>query len=132
MIYLKSHPDTAMFLPEIPSWINMKDDASFLGFVQTLFFVKMIIAGHYTIFNTRIADWFFKRPFPSLPLFFASFITALIGTGIGLYSFGLMTQIKWQWALFLWGYVTVWFIFNDMVKLLVIKYYKKRYGENAL
>ena len=132
MVYLKSHPDTAMYLPEVPSWVNMKDDASFLGFVQTLFFVKLIIAGHYTIFNTRIADWFFKKPYPSWPLFLASFITALIGTGIGLYSFDLMTRINWQWALFLWGYVTTWFVFNDIVKMGVIKYYKKRYGEEAL
>jgi len=132
MVYLKSHPDTAMFLPEVPSWVNMKDDKSFLGFVQTLFFVKLIIAGHYTIFNTRIADWFFKKPYPSWPLFLASFITALIGTGIGLYSFDLMTRINWQWALFLWGYVTTWFVFNDIVKMGVIKYYKKRYGEEAL
>ena len=132
MVYLKSHPDTAMFLPEVPSWVNMHDEKSFLGFVQTVFFVKLIIAGHYTIFNTRIADWFFKKPFPSMPLFLASFITALIGTGIGLYSFGLMTQINWQWALFLWGYVTSWFIFNDMVKMIVLKYYKKRHNENVI
>ena len=132
MVYLKSHPDTATFLPEVPSWIDMQDDKSFLGFVQTLFFLKLIIAGHYTIFNTRIADWFFKKPYPSWPLFLASFITALVGTAIGLYSFDLMTRINWQWALFLWGYVTVWFVFNDIVKMGVIKYYKKRYAEEAL
>ena len=132
MVYLKSHPDTALFLPEVPLWVNMKDEQSFLGFVQTLFFVKLIIAGHYTIFNTRIADWFFKKPYPSWPLVTASLLTALIGTGIGLYSFDLMTRINWQWTLFLWGYVTIWFIFNDIVKVGVIKYYKKRYGEEAL
>jgi len=132
MVYLKSHPDTAMYLPEVPSWVNMHDDKSFLGFVQTLFFVKLIIAGHYTIFNTRIADWFFKKPYPSWPLVTASLVTALGGTALGLYSFGLMPRINWQWALFLWGYVTTWFIFNDFVKILVIKYYKKRYGEEAL
>jgi len=132
MIYLKSHPDSAMFLPEIPSWVDMKDDKSFLGFVQTLFFVKLIIAGHYTIFNTRIADWFFKKPYPSWPLVTASLFTALVGTAIGLYSFGLIPRINWQWALFLWGYVTTWFVFNDIVKMAVIKYYKKRYGEEAL
>jgi len=125
MVYLKSHPDTAMYLPEVPAWIDMKNDKSFLGFVQTLFFVKLIIAGHYTIFNTRIADWFFKKPYPSWPLFLSSFLTALIGTLIGIYSFDFMTSISWQWALFLWGYVSVWFMFNDSIKMLVIKYYKK-------
>ena len=128
MIYLKSHPESAFFLPDVPSWINIHDDKAFLGFVQTLFFVKLIIAGHFTIFNTRISDWFFKKPYPSFTLFGASLLTALIGTAIGLYSFGLITRISWQWALFLWGYVIVWFIFNDMVKMLVIRYYRKKMG----
>ena len=132
MVYLKSHPDTAMFLPKVPSWVNMKDNKSFLGFVQTLFFVKLIIAGHYTIFNTRIADWFFKKPYPSWLLVTASLTTALIGTAIGLYSFGLIPRINWQWALFLWGYVTAWFMFNDVVKMAVIKFYKKRYGKEVI
>jgi len=132
MVYLKSHPDTAMFLPKVPAWVNMKDDKSFLGFVQTLFFVKLIIAGHYTIFNTRIADWFFKKPYPSWPLVTASLLTALAGTALGLYSFGLIPRINWQWALFLWGYVTVWFMFNDVVKMVVIKFYKKRYGREVI
>ena len=132
MVYLKSHPDTAMFLPKVPAWVNMKDDKSFLGFVQTLFFVKLIIAGHYTIFNTRIADWFFKKPYPSWPLVTASLLTALAGTALGLYSFGLIPRINWQWALFLWGYVTVWFMFNDVVKMAVIKFYKKRYGREVI
>jgi len=126
MIYLKAHPESALYLPEVPVWVDMKNDASFLGFVQTLFFVKLILAGHYTIFNTRIADWFFKRPFPSWMLFLASFLTALVGTALGIYSFGLMTPITWQWALFLWGYVTVWFVFNDIVKMGVLYFYKKR------
>ncbi|WP_121626790.1 plasma-membrane proton-efflux P-type ATPase [Poseidonibacter antarcticus] len=125
MIYLKANPQSA-FLPELPMWVDINDEKSFLGFVQTLFFVKLIIAGHYTIFNTRIADWFFKKPHPSWQLFFASFITALLGTALGLYSFDLLPRINWQWALFLWVYVSIWFVFNDIIKMAVIKYNKKR------
>jgi len=132
MVYLKSHPESAMFLPDVPSWVDMKDNKSFLGFVQTLFFVKLIVAGHYTIFNTRIGDWFFKKPYPSWQLFLSSFVTAVIGTLIGIYSFGLMTPITWQWALFLWGYVSVWFVFNDIVKVSVIRYYEKRYQKEVI
>ena len=29
-----------------------------LDFVQSVFFVKLIIAGHGTMFNTRVDDWF--------------------------------------------------------------------------
>ncbi len=132
MVYLKSHPDTAMFLPEVPSWIDMKDEKSFLGFVQTAFFIKLIVAGHLTIFNTRIADWFFKKPYPSWVLALASFSTAVLGTIIGVYGFGLMTPIDWQWALFLWGYALSWFIFNDMVKMVVLRYYRKKMGMDVI
>jgi H+-transporting ATPase len=125
MIYLQSHPESALYLPDVPSWVDMSDKQSFLSFVQTLFFVNLTVAGHYTIFNSRITDWFFKKPYPSWPLVSASLVTALGGTALGLYSFGLMTQISWQWALFIWGYATVWFVFNDMIKMLVLKYYKK-------
>jgi len=125
MIYLKYHPDTTMFLPDVPSWIDMKDDKSFLSFVQTLFFVKLTVAGHYTIFNSRISDWFFKKPYPSWPLVSASLVTVVGGTLIGLYGFGIITPITWQWTLFIWGYATVWFVFNDMIKMLVLKYYNK-------
>ncbi len=132
MIYLKSHPESAHFLPNVPSWIDMHNEKSFLGFVQTLFFLKMIVAGHFTIFNTRTGDWFFKRPYPSAALFWASFLTALTGTVIALQSFGLMTRISWQWALFLWGYVTFWFVFNDIVKRIIVRYYEKRYNEEVI
>ncbi len=132
MVYLQAHPESSHYFPDVPSWVDMQDKDSFLGFVQTLFFVKMIVAGHFTIFNTRIADWFFKRPHPSFVLLFASLSTAVIGTLIGIYGFGLVTPIDWQWALFLWGYVALWFVFNDTVKRLVVRYYEKRYGEEAL
>ncbi len=132
MIYLKAHPDTAMFLPKVPSWIDMKDDKSYLGFVQTAFFIKLIVAGHFTIFNTRIADWFFKRPYPSWILSLASFSTAVLGTIIGVYGFGLMTPINWQWAAFLWCYAFSWFVFNDIVKMAVLRYYSKRRGVDVI
>jgi H+-transporting ATPase len=121
-----------MYLPEVPSWIDMHNDKSFLSFVQTLFFVNLTVAGHYTIFNSRISDWFFKKPYPSWPLVLSSLVTALGGTLLGLYSFGFMTAITWQWALFVWAYATVWFIFNDMIKMLVLKFYKKRVEKENL
>ncbi len=132
MIYLKSHPDTTLFLPDVPRGVDMKDAKSYLAFVQSAFFVKLIVAGHFTIFNTRIANWFFKKPFPSRVLATSSFLTALIGTVIGVYGFGIMTPIGWQWALFLWGYAFTWFVFNDIVKMSVLKYYHNRYNDDVI
>jgi len=132
MIYLKSHPDTAMFMPELPAGVDAKDTKSYLGFVQSIFFTNLIIAGHLTIFNTRIGDWFFKRALPSWQLLLASFITALGGTLVSIYGLGIMTAVGWVWALYVWGYAFTWFLFNDIVKMGIITYYKKRYGEDAI
>ena len=132
MVYLYSHPESAILLPDVPEWVNMKDKSSFIAFVQALFFAKMVIAGHGTIYNTRIDDWFFKKPYPSLILFGATFSTRIIGTIIAVYGFGIMTPIGWNWALFLWAYALIWFVFNDLVKILVIRYYRKVKGINVL
>jgi H+-transporting ATPase len=125
MVYLKAHPETATFLPDVPKWINMKDDSSWLSFVQSLFFTKLVLAGHWTIFNTRTSDWFYKKPYPHWILLMASFSTAFIGLIIGVYGFGLITPIGWDWGVFLVAYTLVWFLFNDFVKRLVVGYYKK-------
>ncbi len=132
MVYLKSHPESAMFLPDIPKWIDYHDEKAFLGFVQSAFFVKLVVAGHGTIYNTRIDDWFFKRPWPSWILFVATWSTAVIGTVVGVYGFGLMTPIGWEWAGFLWVYALCWFIFNDSVKMLVLRYYRKKMGIDVI
>jgi H+-transporting ATPase len=125
MIYLKAHPESAIFLPNVPDWVDMKDETSWLSFVQSLFFAKMVVAGHGTIYNTRIDNWFFKRPYPSWILFLATFSTRVIGTIIAVYGFGLITPIGWNWALFIWVYALVWFVFNDAVKMAVIGYYRR-------
>ncbi len=103
-----------------------------LAFVQSVFFAKLVIAGHGTIYNTRIDDWFFKRPWPSLPLFSATLSSRVVGTIIAVYGFGLMEAIGWEWALYMWAYALVWFVFNDTVKMLVLKYYRKKYNEDII
>jgi H+-transporting ATPase len=103
-----------------------------LDFVQSVFFAKLVIAGHGTIYNTRIDDWFWKRPWPSLLLFTATFSSRVAGTVIAVYGFGLMEPIGWEWAIWMWGYALVWFVFNDAVKIAVLRYYRKKYHEDIL
>jgi H+-transporting ATPase len=103
-----------------------------LVFVQTLFFAKLVIAGHGTIYNTRIDDWFFKRPYPSLKLFVATFASRVIGTVIAVYGFGFMEPIGWKWAAAMWAYALVWLVFNDIVKMGVLKYYRKLYHKEVI
>jgi len=131
MVFIQSHPDS-MFFPDVPSWVNMKDEHSWLLFVQSVFFTKLVMAGHWTIFNTRTGDWFFKKPYPNWKLLSASLFTAFIGLLIGVYGFNLITPIGWKWGVFLIAYTLVWFLFNDFVKRMVIKYYKKKYHEEII
>jgi H+-transporting ATPase len=101
-------------------------------FIQTLFFAKMVVAGHGTIYNTRIDDWFWKRPWPSWILFGATFSSRVAGTVIAVYGFGLMEPIGWGWAVAIWIYAMVWFVFNDAVKVAVLRYYRRRLGIDVL
>ena len=109
-------------------WIIMVYMKLPLEFVQSVFFSKLIVAGHGTIYNTRVDDWFFKRPYPSWILVAATFLSAVAGTIIAVYGFGLMTPIGWGWGLFTWGYALAWFIFNDTVKMIVLRFYHRMKG----
>ncbi|GBD97570.1 calcium-transporting ATPase 1 [bacterium BMS3Abin06] len=93
--------------------------------IQSFMFAKLVVAGHGTIYNTRIEDWFWKKPYPSWLLFVATFSTRVIGTLIAVYGF-MITPIGWEYALWMWAYAMVWFVFNDFVKVGVYKLLRSR------
>ncbi len=93
---------------------------------QTIFFAKLIIAGHGTLYNTRRDDWFWKRPWPNPILWNASLWSAVAAVIIAVYGFGLIYPMGWGWAIFLVVYLFAWFVFNDVVKMMVLGYYRKR------
>ncbi len=83
--------------------------------IQSLMYLKLSVAGHLTIFVTRTRGpfWSFK---PAPILLGAVVGTQCIATLIAVYGL-FMAPIGWTWALFVWGYAIVWFLFNDRVKL---------------
>ncbi len=103
-----------------------------LVFVQSVFFAKLVVAGHGTIYNTRIDDWFWKKPWPSWTLFGATFSSRVAGTIIAVYGFDLMEPIGWKWAAYMWAYALIWFVFNDIVKIAVLRYYKRKNGTDII
>ncbi len=131
MVYVYHHPVNP-FTPAIPHWVDINNYKSWLAFVQSAFFTKLVMAGHWTIFNTRTADWFFKKPWPSKILLAALLGTAFLGLILGVYGFGIITPIGWKWGIFLFVYTVVWFVFNDFVKRAVIKYYRKVKGVEVI
>ena len=93
--------------------------------IQSLMFAKLVIAGHGTIYNTRIDDWFWKKPYPSWLLFWATFSTRVLGTLIAVYGI-LIPSIGWTYALYMWAYALAWFVFNDGIKMLTYKVLRRR------
>ncbi len=84
--------------------------------IQSMIFLKLIVAGHTTIFVTRTEDWFWKRPFPSAILLHASFWSAVLGTLIAVYGLWI-TPVSWKYAGYLWAYALIWGVVNDFVKV---------------
>jgi len=93
--------------------------------IQSLIFAKLVVAGHGTIYNTRIDDWFWKRPYPSGLLFVATFSTRIVGTLIAVYGV-LITPIGWKYAGYLWVYALSWFVFNDAVKMATYRLLRRK------
>ena len=82
---------------------------------RSIMFLKLIIAGHSTLYITRAEGWFWQRPWPSAPLFWATFGTEIIATLIAVYGL-FITPIGWSYALLVWLYALAWFLVNDIVK----------------
>jgi len=83
--------------------------------IRTMLFLKLIVAGHSTLYITRTGGWFWQRPYPAPLLLVATFGTEILGTLIAVYGF-LVAPIGWEYALWMWAYALAWFLFNDVVK----------------
>lgn len=83
--------------------------------IQSMMFLKLVVAGHATIFVTRTPDWFWRRPYPAPILLHASFWSAVAGTLVVVYGF-MVTPIGWAHALWIWAYALAWLPVNDIIK----------------
>jgi H+-transporting ATPase len=92
--------------------------------IRTMMFLKLIIAGHSTLYVTRSKGWFWQRPWPSPLLLGATFGTEILGTVIAVSGF-LVTAISWKYALWMWAYALAWFLVNDAIKELVYRLLRK-------
>ncbi len=85
--------------------------------VKTFMFLKLLVAGHMTIFLTRNKGALWQKPYPSLKLFGALESTQVGGTLIAVYGF-LVYPIGWGYALLIWGYALVWLMILNGVKMI--------------
>ncbi len=84
--------------------------------IRTLLFLKLIVAGHSTLYVMRAEGWLWERPWPAPVLFWATTGTELLGTLIAVYGI-FVTPIGWEAALAIWAYALAWMLVNDAVKV---------------
>jgi H+-transporting ATPase len=94
--------------------------------IRSLIYLKLSVAGHMTIFATRTRGPFWSVR-PARVLVLAILGTQAVATLIAVYGV-FMSPIGWGWALFVWGYAFVWFLFNDRVKLAAYRLFDARQG----
>jgi H+-transporting ATPase len=88
--------------------------------IQTLIFLKLLVAGHFTIYLTRNTGWFWQKPYPNWKLIVAGESTKVFGTLAAVYGW-LMPPIGWTYALAVWGYAIAWFFITNVFKLGVLR-----------
>jgi H+-transporting ATPase len=93
--------------------------------IQSMLFLKLIVAGHSTLYITRTEGWFWQRPFPAPLLFSATFGTEILGTLIAVYGI-LITPIGWEYALWMWAYALTWFFIDNAAKMLAWRLLRSR------
>jgi H+-transporting ATPase len=88
--------------------------------IQTLIFLKLLVAGHMTIYLTRNEGWFWQRPWPSWQLFVAAETTQVLGTLAAVYGW-FVEPIGWRYALLIWAYALLWLPLNNLVKVITYR-----------
>jgi len=86
--------------------------------IRTFLFLKLIVAGHSTLYVTRSESWFWRKPWPSPLLLVATFGTEILGTVMAVYGI-FIAPIGWGYALLVWAYALLWFVVNDVVKVML-------------
>jgi H+-transporting ATPase len=85
--------------------------------VQSVIFLKLLVAGHLTIYLTRNKGAIWRRPFPSWRLVAATEMTQLLGTLAAVYGW-FVTPTGWRLAALVWGYALAWFLVNSGFKIV--------------
>jgi H+-transporting ATPase len=88
--------------------------------LQTMSYLMLSVAGHLTIFQTRVrGPWWSTRP--AWVLLGAVCGTQAVATLVAVYGAGLVTPLGWKYAGIVWAYAFIWFLATDPLKLLTYK-----------
>ncbi len=98
--------------------------------VQTLIFLKLLVAGHMTIYVTRSTGHLWSRPWPGWRLVVVTESTQLLGTLAAVYGW-FVEPIGWPLALGVWGYAIAWMFVNDTLKVAFYRMLRRLRGAGA-
>jgi len=88
--------------------------------IQTIIFLKLLVAGHLTLYVARNPGWFWDRPWPNWRLLAATETTQVLGTLAAVYGW-FVEPIGWPYALAVWGYALAWFPIENLAKILIYR-----------
>ncbi len=91
------------------------------GIIQSLIFIKLVVAGHMTIYLARTGkQHFWERPLPAITLFTATECTAIFGTLLAVLGI-FMTPVGLYLVVLVWAYALFFFFVNDLVKVKLFR-----------
>ncbi len=98
--------------------------------IQTIIFLKLLVAGHLTLYVTRNQHWFWSKPWPSWKMFVVLEATQVVGTLFAVYGI-FVTPIGWTYALWIWAYALAWLPISSAVAIIVRKLFDMEHGYHA-
>ena len=100
------------------------------GEVQSIIFLKLLVAGHLTIYLTRNKGAIWQRPWPSWPFVVVTESTKVLGTLAAVYGW-FVTPIGWGYAGLVWAYSFAWFFINSGFKIMAYALIQHRGSRQA-
>lgn len=84
--------------------------------LQTVMFLQLIAGGHLLLLVTRTQGWFFRPPYPAMPLLVAMVATqalAVLMCGFGWF----VPAISWTLIGWIWAYLLIWLVVLGIVRI---------------
>ncbi|MCR9135494.1 MAG: plasma-membrane proton-efflux P-type ATPase [Alphaproteobacteria bacterium] len=84
--------------------------------LQTVMFLQLIAGGHLLLLVTRTQGWFFRPPYPAMPLLVAMVATqalAVLMCGFGWF----VPAISWTLIGWIWVYLLIWLVVLGIVRI---------------
>ncbi len=83
--------------------------------LQSVMFLQIVLGGHFLLYNTRTARWFFLPPYPSLPLNAALWATNILAILMCAYGW-LVPMLSWTTIGWVFVYTLAWVVIMDIIK----------------